>query len=116
MTTPPYSQFFKESLILRDYLATDRTDLAIDRTILSYVRTALTFLIAGVSFIKFFGTIVLIVFGWVFVLISPLLLVIGLWRALEMKKIVSNLKEKDEKEMKLNDTHLLNQNPLVQQA
>ncbi len=116
MNVPRYNQFEKESLILRDYLATDRTDLAIDRTILSYVRTALTLLIAGLSFIKFFNIFILTVFGWIFVFITPILLCIGVWRALEMKKIVSNLKEKDEKELKIQDASLLQPEPSVQQA
>ena len=52
-------------LVLRDRLAENRTALANERTFLAYVRTALAFLAAGFSFIKFFDSTVIIVFGWV---------------------------------------------------
>jgi len=59
-----------ERLILRDYLARDRTHLANERTLLAYWRTALAFLILGPFIIKFFPStestilaIISIIFG-----------------------------------------------------
>lgn len=41
-------------LILRDYLAADRTAMSNERSILAYIRTALTLIVSGASAIKFF--------------------------------------------------------------
>ncbi|UJP64131.1 YidH family protein [Mongoliitalea daihaiensis] len=41
--------FTDEELIVRDYLARQRTYLANDRTLLSYIRTALYFLVSGTA-------------------------------------------------------------------
>ena len=40
---------FEQVLIVRDYLARQRTTLATDRTLLSYIRTALYFLVSGTA-------------------------------------------------------------------
>ncbi len=48
-----YSDFQQEEMILRDFLAADRTMLANERTFLSYTRTALAFVIGGASLIHF---------------------------------------------------------------
>ena len=40
MNNAPYTQFKKEELILRDYLAADRTALANERTLMAYIRTS----------------------------------------------------------------------------
>ncbi|WP_373494642.1 DUF202 domain-containing protein [Aquiflexum sp.] len=39
-------------LIVRDYLARQRTKLANDRTLLSYIRTALYFLVSGTALME----------------------------------------------------------------
>ncbi|GMQ27687.1 DUF202 domain-containing protein [Algoriphagus confluentis] len=39
----------EQELIIRDYLARQRTTLANDRTLLSYIRTALYFLVSGTA-------------------------------------------------------------------
>ena len=55
MAHEPYREFRAEELILRDFLALDRTVLANQRTFLAYIRTSLAFLVTGAGFIKFFG-------------------------------------------------------------
>lgn len=40
---------FEQELIVRDYLARQRTALANDRTLLSFIRTALYFLVSGTA-------------------------------------------------------------------
>jgi putative membrane protein len=92
-------EFEKESLILRDYLAADRTALSIDRTILSYIRTALTTFVAGISLIKFFDSFFLHLTGWLLMGATFLVITIGFKRVWEMKKFVSQLKETDEKKL-----------------
>jgi len=50
-----YYAEYKEDLILRYVLATDRTILANERTLLSYIRAFLNFIIAGISALKTFS-------------------------------------------------------------
>jgi len=59
MQESQHSKNSKENLFMRDHLAAQRTILANERTFLSYIRTALTLLVAGVSFIQFFGSVVI---------------------------------------------------------
>ena len=40
---------FEQELIVRDYLARQRTTLANDRTLLSFIRTSLYFLVSGTA-------------------------------------------------------------------
>ncbi|WP_111669653.1 DUF202 domain-containing protein [Algoriphagus litoralis] len=40
---------FEQELIVRDYLARQRTSLANDRTLLSFIRTSLYFLVSGTA-------------------------------------------------------------------
>ena len=49
----PYETLLLEEIILRDYLALDRTALANERTLMSYLRTALALVIAGASALQF---------------------------------------------------------------
>ena len=53
---------------IRDQLAADRTILANERTLLAYLRVALTLFVAGVSFIKFFESRILMILGAAFIL------------------------------------------------
>ncbi|MCH7408452.1 DUF202 domain-containing protein [Belliella sp. DSM 111904] len=42
----------EEQMIVRDYLARQRTTLANDRTLLSYIRTSLYFLVSGTALME----------------------------------------------------------------
>lgn len=44
-----------DDMILRDYLAVDRTLLANERTYLSYLRTSVSFIVAGLTLLKAIG-------------------------------------------------------------
>ncbi|MEC4685061.1 MAG: DUF202 domain-containing protein [Nitrospirota bacterium] len=77
MQDSQHSKNSREHLFLRDHLAAQRTTLANERTFLSYVRTALTLLVAGVSFIKFFGSVVIQVLGWILIPLGLFTLVKG---------------------------------------
>ena len=85
MSEHPYGKFNPEELVLRDYLATDRTVLANERTLLAYVRTTLAFLAAGSSVIQFFHSLVLEVIGWGLILLGSVLLVTGTSHFLRMR-------------------------------
>ncbi len=52
----PYDAWRQEELILRDFLAIDRTVLANERTFLAYVRTSLAFLVVGGTLFQFFDS------------------------------------------------------------
>ena len=52
--------FKKEEMILRDFLAADRTLLANERTLLAYIRTGISLLAIAISLIKLFDIILFI--------------------------------------------------------
>jgi len=87
----PYESFEASQLILRDFLAVDRTILANERTLLAYVRTALGALLAGISLIKFFDSIALNVVGWSLILSSIGILGKGAARFVEMKRCIKRV-------------------------
>lgn len=49
----PYGVFKREEMILRDWLALDRTILANKRTFLAYGRTAIALIALGIAFVRF---------------------------------------------------------------
>lgn len=55
MIDDPYHDFRREDMILRDWLALDRTVLANKRTFLAYARTAIAMAVLGIAFIKLIG-------------------------------------------------------------
>jgi len=93
MTGNPYERFKHMELILRDELAIDRTILANERTVLAYLRGALTLFIAGVTFLHFFDTGMLLYIG---ILCVPLGLAVGFFgvlRYLKMDKSIRIVRE-----------------------
>jgi inner membrane protein YidH len=84
-----YRSFERHELILRDWLALDRTVLANERTFLAFSRTGLTLIIAGLAFVKFFGHIVYIAFGYVFIVSGICVFIFGVVR---YRRMVANLK------------------------
>lgn len=94
-----HKHYNKGELTLKDYLAAHRTLLANDRTQLSYVRTSLTLFIAGVTFIKFFGSQIFIVIGWVFIPAGILVFLIGIYKYLHVRGLIHSIKH-DRKRIK----------------
>jgi putative membrane protein len=86
-----YYRRYKDKLILRDVLAADRTQLANERTLLSYLRTALTLFIAGVSFIRFFDSLLIEIIGWLFIPLGTWVSWIGTVRFRRMKQPLNSL-------------------------
>ena len=70
----------KENIILRDYLALERTKLANERTLFAYLRTSLYLILAGIAFIqlKDFDSIKWL--GYLSLIFSVILLIIGILR------------------------------------
>ncbi|SEI78245.1 putative membrane protein [Cyclobacterium xiamenense] len=76
----------EETLIVRDFLARQRTKLANDRTLLSYVRTSLYFVVSGTALIKVNDLENVKDLGYLSFLISIVLLVLGFINFFRLKK------------------------------
>lgn len=85
-------EIINEELLLRDYLAADRTMLAVDRTFLSYIRTSLTLFVAGISLIKFFDTALIHSMGWLFIISGIATFIFGLKRRIVVNKVINKQK------------------------
>jgi putative membrane protein len=80
MTDVPHSDSAKAQVIAHDRDAVIRTVLANQRTFLAYIRTALTLFVAGVTFVKFFESLVVVIIGWIFIPLGVATFFVGLWR------------------------------------
>ncbi|WP_452599302.1 DUF202 domain-containing protein [Pontimicrobium sp. MEBiC01747] len=76
----------KNQLITRDWLAIERTKLANERTFLAYFRTFIVFLGTGLTILKLEFFTDLKSFGLILLVISPIILIIGLYRLMRVKK------------------------------
>lgn len=76
----------KEEIILRDYLALERSKLANERTLLSYIRTSLYLTLGGIAFLQLqgFGNIAWV--GYLSLVCSATFLIIGIVRYHRLKK------------------------------
>lgn len=79
--------------LVKEDLAVERTLLATERTFLSYIRTALTLFFVGVSFIKFFDNLILLVCGWIFIPAGVLLFLFGLRHYHKITEYIFHLKK-----------------------
>ncbi|GKX28139.1 hypothetical protein SH1V18_06190 [Vallitalea longa] len=89
--TEVYS-FKKDSLILRDLLATDRTFLANERTLLAYIRTALSLIVAGSSFIKFTDNLAIEIIGMILIPFGTIIGILGLIKFIKTNKDLKKIK------------------------
>jgi putative membrane protein len=98
MNEHPYAKYSgddKREMILRDYLAVDRTIMSNETSFLAYIRTALTLGVVGVTLIKFFEDRSIQIIGWVFCLLGLFLLVHGAVRYQEMDNVLQKLTGKE---------------------
>lgn len=72
-----------------DSLAIERTKLANERTFLSYFRTGVVFLSSGIAIIELEFLSDVRYLGVLLLVISPAVILIGLWRFLKMKKRIN---------------------------
>jgi len=70
----------REQIILRDYLALERTKLANERTLLSYIRSSLYLLIGGLALLKIEDFERIDYLGYLSLLLTVLFLIIGIYR------------------------------------
>lgn len=81
----------KQKMILRDYLAVDRTVMSNESSFLAYIRTALTFVVVAITFLKFFSSPWMHTLGWIFIALAGLMVVHGASRYDAMDRILHNL-------------------------
>jgi putative membrane protein len=80
-----------EEMILRDYLALDRTKLANERTLLAYIRTFIGLIASGIGLIEIIGMAWSLVLGIVFLALAPLSLFMGFVHYFRVKKKLAGL-------------------------
>ena len=86
-----YRETDPDKLILRDHLAIDRTHLANERTLLAYLRTSIMLLISGITLIKLFGDIAMVVF--LGICLIPIGLVLAVWGWKRFTKVRKNIED-----------------------
>lgn len=77
-----------EELILRDYLAIERTKLANVRTLFSYIRTSLYLLTAGIGILQIDSISRLDGLAWLCIFSGILLFFVGFIRYWQMRKLL----------------------------
>lgn len=86
MQNERYQVVKPDELVLRDYLAAERTVLSNERTFLAYLRTALAFAVGGVSLIHFIASIIADVFGVLLIIVAIGTLAVGIWRYIKTRR------------------------------
>ena len=74
-----------EKIILRDFLALERTRLANERTLFSYIRTSLYLLLGGIALFQIIGFERIKWLGYVSLTLSVIILIIGIFRFNHLK-------------------------------
>lgn len=74
-----------EKIILRDFLALERTRLANERTLFSYLRTSLYLLLGGIALFQLTGFERIKWLGYVSLALSVIILIIGIFRFNNLK-------------------------------
>ena len=97
MIDDPYEDFRREEMILRDWLALDRTVLANKRTFLAYGRTSIALMALGIAFVKLIHHEFFEISGFALMAVGAVVFVIGLrefsLNTIRFKKLVA--KERD---------------------
>lgn len=76
----------KKEIILRDFLALERTKLANERTLLAYLRGSIYLLLGGIAFLQLEGFDSIKWLGYVSITLSVLFVIIGVFRFFHLKK------------------------------
>lgn len=79
----------QDKIILRDYLALERTRLANERTLFAYIRTSLYLLTAGLGIFEIESIQHLRMLAWVCVVVSAILFVFGLYKYYQLRKYLN---------------------------
>lgn len=87
----------QDKIILRDYLALERTRLANERTLFAYIRTSLYLLTAGLGIFEIESIQHLRMLAWVCVVVSAILFVFGLYKYYQLRKYLNTYAYDDSK-------------------
>ncbi|WP_339922048.1 DUF202 domain-containing protein [uncultured Cyclobacterium sp.] len=79
----------EETLIVRDFLARQRTKLANERTLLAYIRTSLYFIVSGTALMKVNDLENVKNLGYFSFMISVMLLIVGFINFFKLKRKLS---------------------------
>ncbi|MEZ4793309.1 MAG: DUF202 domain-containing protein [Gelidibacter sp.] len=80
-----------QEVILRDYLAIERTRLANERTLLSYIKSSLYLLLGGITFLQLKNFPDLKYLGISALVFSAIFFIIGIYRFTLLKKSLKRL-------------------------
>jgi putative membrane protein len=94
MNKEPYGDYKKRDMILRDWLASDRTVLANERTFLAYVRTALAVFVVGATFEQFFTSQLLKDIGILMLPVGIVLFFVGIYKYIQIRDSLRHLSRK----------------------
>ena len=101
MIDDPYAQYKREEMILRDWLALDRTVLANKRTFLAYGRTAIALFALGIAFVRLIHHEFFEISGFVLMALGIVVFIIGtreyIANAVRFKKLVEKEKYLNQK-------------------
>ena len=89
---------FNDEMILRDYLALDRTVLANERTFLSYLRTFIGTFSAGIAMVHLLDTRFTNIIGYIFIILSPVFIIIGIIRFIRISKKLKTIDDSNDKD------------------
>ncbi|MCX2679036.1 DUF202 domain-containing protein [Galbibacter sp. EGI 63066] len=87
-----------EKVILRDFLAIERTRLANERTLLSYIRSSIYLVLGGIAFLQLKDFESIKYLGYLSIALSVIFLVIGIYRFMLLKKSLKKVFYDSEKE------------------
>lgn len=87
----------QDKIILRDYLALERTRLANERTLFAYIRTSLYLLTAGLGIFEIESIQHLRMLAWICVVVSAILFVFGLYKYYQLRKYLNTYAYDDSK-------------------
>jgi putative membrane protein len=76
----------KDKIILRDYLALERTRLANERTLFAYIRTSLYLILGGIAFLQLEGFDKIKWLGYTSLILSILFFIFGIFRYYQLNK------------------------------
>jgi len=85
----------REKIILRDFLALERTTLANERTLFSYIRTSLYLILGGIGFIQLKSFESIQWLGYLSFGISIVMIIYGLIRYYKLKRKLQKLYDED---------------------
>ncbi|MGJ3234777.1 DUF202 domain-containing protein [Marivirga sp.] len=85
----------KEKIILRDFLALERTTLANERTLFAYIRTSLYLILGGIAFLKMESLETVQWLAYLSFGISFLMIIYGLVRYFKLKRKLQKFYDED---------------------